>query len=126
MKRYVRIDYTVKPNVDLEELRGEIAKFVAGFRAHHQEHRYTSLQYANDPRRFTHFAELNDEVNDAIPKQPFFQRFTGYLGEKCSSGPEVIRLNCLASTAPEASIYEEKPKLFCKRSSLALSRHSRC
>ena len=109
MTRYVRIDYTVKPNVDLEELRGEIAKFVAGFRAHHEQHRYTSLQHANDPRRFTHFGELVDEVNDDLPKQPFFLRFTGYLREKCSSGPEVCRLNCVASTALEASIVEEKP-----------------
>lgn len=101
MTRYVRIDYTVKPEVNMEELKGEIREFVAGFRAHHQQHRYTSLQHAADPLRFTHFGEVVEDVTHDLQKQPFFLHFTEYLREKCSSGPEVTGLNRVASTAAE-------------------------
>jgi hypothetical protein len=32
MTKYIRIDYVVKPDVDLDELKGAIADFVAGIR----------------------------------------------------------------------------------------------
>jgi hypothetical protein len=99
--KYIRIDYTVKHDVNVEELKGEIGEFVAGFRAHHQQHRYTSLQHAADPFRFTHFGEVVEEVTHDLQKQPFFLHFTEYLREKCSSGPEVTRLNRVASTTAE-------------------------
>ena len=105
MTRYIRIDYTVKPDVNIEELKGEIGEFVTGFRTHHHQHRYTSLQYASDPLRFTHFGEVVEEVAHDLQQQPFFLHFTQYLREKCSSGPEVTRLNRVASTAAEM----EKP-----------------
>lgn len=101
MTRYIRIDYTVKPDVNIEELKREIGEFVNGFRAHHHQHRYTSLQHASDPLRFTHFGEVVEEATHDLQQQPFFLHFTAYLREKCSSGPEVTRLNRVASTAAE-------------------------
>ena len=51
MTKYIRIDYVVKRDVALDELKGAIAEFVAGIRAHHPEHRYTSYQHSSDPLR---------------------------------------------------------------------------
>ena len=101
MTRYVLIDYRVKPEVNMEELKREIGDFVAGFRAHHPQHRYTSLQHAADPLRFTHFGEVVEEATKDLQKQPFFLRFSQYLRENCSNGPEVTGLNRIASTAVE-------------------------
>ena len=104
MTKYIRIDYVVKPEVALDELKGVIAEFVAGIRTHHPEHRYTSFQHPSDPLRFIHIGEVVEEVLPDLQKQPFFLRFTGYLREQCSIGPEVTRLDRVASTvAQEAS-----------------------
>src|SRR6516164_6032955 len=99
MTRYIRIDYTVKPDVDLDQLRAAIAEFVAGMEGHHPEHRYTSFQHATDPRRFIHIGEVVEDVLPDLQQQPFFLHFTGYLREHCSSGPDVTRLNKVAMTA---------------------------
>jgi hypothetical protein len=90
MTKYIRIDYVVKPDVDLDELKGAIADFVAGIRAHHPEHRYTSFQHPSAPLRFIHIGEVVQEVLTDLQKQPFFLRFTGYLKEQCSIGPDLI------------------------------------
>lgn len=101
MTEYIRIDYVVKPEVALDELKGAIAEFVAGIHAHHPEHRYTSFQHPADRFRFIHIGEIVEEVLPDLQKQSFFQHFTGYLQERCSVGPEVIRLDRVASTAAE-------------------------
>jgi hypothetical protein len=101
MTKYIRIDYVVKPDVDLDELKGAIADFVAGIRAHHPEHRYTSFQHPSDPLRFIHIGEVVEEVLPDLQKQPFFPRFTGYLKEQCSIGPDVTRLALVASTVAQ-------------------------
>jgi hypothetical protein len=99
MTRYIRVDYTVKPDVDLDNLKAAITEFVAGIRSHHPEHRYTSFQHPADPFRFIHIGEVVEEVIPDLQKQSFFQHFTGYLRERCSAGPEVTRLDRVASTA---------------------------
>ena len=80
MTKYIRIDYVVKPDVDLDELKGAIADFVAGIRAHHPEHRYTSYQHPSDPLRFIHIGEVVEEVLPDLQKQPFFLRVTAAGG----------------------------------------------
>ena len=45
----IRVDYTVKPEVDLESVKADIYEFVAGIRSHHPERRYTSFQHPADP-----------------------------------------------------------------------------
>lgn len=101
MTKYIRVDYTVKSDVDLEELKAAIAAFVAGIRSHHPEHRYTSFQHPADPFRFIHIGEVVEEVLPDLQKQSFFQHFTGYLRERCSAGPEATRLDRVASTAAQ-------------------------
>ncbi len=77
MTKYIRVDYSVKPDVDLDELKAAIAEFVAGIRSHHPEHRYTSFQHPADPFRFIHIGEVVEEVLPDLQKQSFFQHFTG-------------------------------------------------
>jgi hypothetical protein len=95
--RSVRIEYTVRPDVDLDELTGAIAEFVAGIRAHNSEHRYTSYQQSEDHRSFVHIAELVEEVVPALQAEPFFSRFTSFLRQRCAKGPDVTELARVAS-----------------------------
>lgn len=104
MTKYIRIDYVVKPDVARDELMATIAEFVAGIRAHHPEHRYTSYQHPSDPLRFIHIGEFVEEVVPDLQKQPFFLRFTAHLKEQCSIGPDVTRLTPVASTDPEKGV----------------------
>ena len=101
MIRYIRVDYTVKPEVDLDNLKADIYEFVAGIRSHHPEHRYTSFQHPANPNRFVHIGELVEEALPDLQKQPFFRHFTEYLPGQCSVGPEVTRLERVASTAAQ-------------------------
>src|SRR5882762_11804435 len=101
MTKYIRVDYTVKADVDLDNLKAAITEFVAGIRSHHPGHRYTSFQHPADPNRFIHIGEVVEEVLPDLQKQPFFRHFTGYLRERCSVGPEVTRLDRVASTAAQ-------------------------
>jgi hypothetical protein len=102
MTKYFRVDYTVKPEVDLDELKAAIGKFVAGIRSHHPQHRYTSFQHPADPFRFIHIGEVVEEVIPDLQKQSFFRHFTEYVREQCSAGPEVTRLDRVASTAAQS------------------------
>jgi hypothetical protein len=105
MTKYIRIDYVVKSDVDLDELKGAIAEFVAGIRAHHPEHRYTSFQHPSDPFRFIHIGEFVEEVLPDLQKQPFFLHFTGHLRKQCSIGPDVTRLDRVASTINQDALF---------------------
>ena len=104
MTKYIRVDYVVKPDVALDELKVAIAEFVAGIRAHHPEHRYTSYQHPSDSLRFIHIGEFVEEVVPDLQKQPFFLRFTAHLKEQCSIGPDVSRLSPVASTVPQSGV----------------------
>jgi len=101
MTKYIRVDYTVKPEVNLGNLKAGIYEFVAGIRRHHPEHRYTSFQHPADPNRFIHIGEFVEEAIPDLQKQPFFRHFTEYLPGQCSVGPEVTRLERVASTAAQ-------------------------
>ena len=104
MTKYIHVDYTVKPDVDLDNLKVAITEFVAGIHSHHPEHRYTSFQHPADPNRFIHIGEVVEEVLPDLQKQPFFQQFTEYLPGQCSVGPEVTRLDRVASTAAYTAV----------------------
>src|SRR5258708_3307449 len=92
MKR-VCIQYTIRPDVDLDELKHAIAAFVAGIGAHDPKHHYTSFQHTDDPRRFLHIGEFVEEALPSFQTEPFFIRFTTYLRERCAAGPEVSGLD---------------------------------
>ncbi len=104
MTKYIRVDYTVKPDVDFDNLKADIYEFVDGIRSHHPEHRYTSFQHPADPNRFIHIGELAEEALPDLQKQPFSLLFTEYLPGQCSVGPEVTRLDRVASTAAQQEV----------------------
>ncbi|KAA6462859.1 hypothetical protein DYQ86_05825 [Acidobacteria bacterium AB60] len=97
MTRYVRIDYAIKPDVDLGVVKDAITEFVAGIASHHPDHRYTSFQNASEPRRFVHVGELVEEVVDSFQAAPFFLKFSQFLREHCDTKPEVTFLSRVAS-----------------------------
>jgi hypothetical protein len=74
MTKFIRVDYTVKPEVDLDNLKAGIYEFVAGIRSHHPEHRYTSFQHPTDPNR----GRLN-----------LGQHIQRRIGSQCGSGLEI-------------------------------------
>jgi len=45
-----------------------------------------------------------EEVLPDLQKQPFFRNFTEYLPGQCSVGPEVTRLDRVASTAAQPGV----------------------
>jgi hypothetical protein len=92
------IQYTIRPDVDLDQLKRTIAEFVAGIGANDPKHRYTSFQYTDDPRRFIHIGELVEDALPTFQDEPFFKRFTAYLLERCASGPEVSEIDRVATT----------------------------
>lgn len=98
MSKNVRIEYTIRPDVDLDEVKREIAEFVAGIRDHDGAHLYTSYQLVDEPTRFVHIGELDDGSVAALQQQPFFARFAGFLRERCAAGPTVTTLARVAST----------------------------
>src|SRR5579864_4531635 len=101
MTMYIRVDYTVKPDVDLNNLKAAITEFVAGIRSHHPEHRYTSFQHPADPNRFIHIGDVVEAVLPDLQKQPFCRLFTEYSPGQCSVRPEVTRVERVASTAAQ-------------------------
>ena len=94
--KYVRIEYTIRPDVDLDEVKREITDFIAAIGAHHAEHRYTSFQLEEDPRRFIHIGELVADAMPPLQAQPFFRSFADFLRARCIRGPEATL--CLAKT----------------------------
>ena len=96
--RCVRIEYTIRPEVALDELKGAITAFVDGIRAHDAGSRYTSYQIAGDERRFVHVGEFAEEVVPSLQEQSFFRQFTAFLRERCAEGPVVTALARVATT----------------------------
>jgi hypothetical protein len=97
MAQYVCIEYKIKPEIDLDEVKKHIAEFVRAIASHHPEHRYTSFQYADDSRLFMHVGELVETVVSDFQSRPFFLQFSAFLRERCESVPRVTRLTRVAS-----------------------------
>src|SRR5260370_8704916 len=87
MTKYVRIDYIVKPDVNLDELKGAIAEFVAGIGSHNPQHRYTSFQHPADRFRFIHIGEIVQELLPHLQQPSFSHPFTAYFPERASVPP---------------------------------------
>lgn len=101
-RKMFRIEYEIRPDVDLDELRAAIAEFVAGIAALDPRHRYTSYQQVASPRRFVHVADVAEDGVAALQAAPFFARFTAFLRERCLSSPDVTALTQVASTHARA------------------------
>jgi hypothetical protein len=89
MRRHVRIEYTLKPEVDVETYKTEAAAFASAIRAHHDGNAYTVYQHEKDPRRFTHLGSFEPQVVPAMQKEPWFESFTAHLRDSATNGPDV-------------------------------------
>jgi hypothetical protein len=98
--RYVRIAYTIRPDVNLDEAKAAITDFVAAIAAHHPEHRYSSFQLIDNPREFVHLGEFVEEAVADFQSRPFFQSFSDYLHKQCENSPTATSLTRVASTLP--------------------------
>ena len=74
-KQHVRVEYRLRPEVDLDQQKRDIGAFIAGIHAHRATSRYTSFQ------------------------QEFFVTFTKLLRERCVTPPEATQLSVVATTA---------------------------
>jgi quinol monooxygenase YgiN len=97
-RKHVRIEYRLKPEVDLDELHRELRTFVAAMHADSADHTYTSYQDVADPRHFVHVGDFDPDRIKPMQEQPFFQRWRAYLAPRCTSGPEATMLAPVVST----------------------------
>ena len=94
----IRISYSVRPEVNLDEVKTAITEFVAAIAAHHPGHRYSSFQFIDNPREFIHVGELVEEAVADFQSQPFFRTFSEYLHQRCNQSPKSTSLTRVAST----------------------------
>ena len=95
----VLIEYTLKPGMDVEDIKPAIEKLVAGLREHGGGALYTSYRKQGDAPSFAHVGAFPDEAQLAKAQQmPFFGEFAGFLKARCAEGPSVTNLSVVAST----------------------------
>jgi hypothetical protein len=97
-RRVVRIEYRVRPDVDLDALKQDITGFVDGIRALRATSVYTSYQDVDDPRHFVHVGEFDTDAVPELQAQEFFKRFSARQKERCVVGPDATKLAMVAST----------------------------
>jgi len=97
-KQHVRIEYRVRPEVDLDEVKRDIAVFVAGIHAHRATSRYTSFQDLKDPRHFVHVGMFDVDAVPSLTQQEFFVTFSKSLRERTVTPPEATQLSVVATT----------------------------
>lgn len=97
MRKNVRVDYTVRDDIALDEVTAAIREFVAGIAAHDPDHRYVSYQHATNPRSFTHVGSIAASRLADLQAQPFFGAFGAFLRARTERGPEVIWLEEVAT-----------------------------
>ena len=97
--KHVLIRYTVKDDVDLDELSAGITRFVAGLKETSADILYTSYRLGEDTRDFAHVGFFpSKEVLADVQSKPFFGEFASFLKERCADGPGVTFMAQVAST----------------------------
>lgn len=97
-KQHVRVEYRLRPEVDLDQQKRDIAAFVAGIHAHRATSRYTSFQDVKDPRHFVHVGMFDADAVPSLTQQEFFMTFTKLLRERCVTPPDATQLSVVATT----------------------------
>lgn len=97
-KQHVRVEYRLRPEVDLDQQKRDIEAFVAGIHAHRATSRYTSFQDMKDPRHFVHVGHFDVDAVSSLTQQEFFVTFTKLLRERSVTPPEATQLSVVATT----------------------------
>ena len=96
----VLIEYTVRPEADLEQVEAHIRDFVAGIGALDLGIGYTSHRRTGDSRRYMHLGVMPDERAQAtLQAAPFFAPFGRFLRSVTIEPPRVTWLDVIATTA---------------------------
>ena len=98
MRRHVRIEYTLRPEVDIDAYKSAVGQFVRDIHSHHASHAYAVYQHETDARRFTHVGAFDAEIVPAMQKEAWFETFTARLRQSAVNGPDVQMVAPVAST----------------------------
>jgi len=98
MRRHVRIEYTLRPEVDVDAYKTAVAQFVRDIHTHAASSAYAVYQHEKDARRFTHLGAFDPEIVPTMQKQAWFETFTAQLRQSAVNGPDVQSVAPVAST----------------------------
>lgn len=95
---HIAVEYTVKDDVDLDEVKALIRGFVADVRSIDIGVHYRSM-HRPDSRSFIHVISVDDpDTLKQLQSQEFFKAFGPQLSSRCAEGPTVTRLQLVAQT----------------------------
>jgi len=97
-RKHLRLEYRLRPDVDVEAYLPEVQKFVANMRDHDASHDYTSYRDVKDPRHFVHVGHFDAEVVERMQTQDWFKGFTAHLRTLVVAPPDVTMLAQVATT----------------------------
>jgi quinol monooxygenase YgiN len=97
-RKHMRLEYRLRPDVDVEAYLPEVKKFVANMHDHDASHDYTSYRDAKDPRHFVHVGHFDADAVERMQTQDWFKGFTAYLRTVVVAPPDVTMLAEVATT----------------------------
>jgi quinol monooxygenase YgiN len=97
-RQNVRIEYRIRPEVEIAQVEQAIGQFVTGIREHDADHTYTSYRDTKDARHFVHVGSFARAATANLQAQPFFKAFTEALRGWTVAPPDVTMLEPVAST----------------------------
>jgi quinol monooxygenase YgiN len=97
-RKHLRLEYRIRPDVDVDAYLPEVKKFVANMRDHDASHDYTSYRDLKDPRHFVHIGHFDAAAVERIQTEAWFKNFTAYLRTLTVAAPDATMLSQVATT----------------------------
>jgi len=97
-RKHLRLEYRLRPDVDVDAYLPEVKKFVANMRDHDASHDYTTYRDVKDTHHFVHVGHFDADVAERMQTQDWFKGFTAHLRTLTVAPPEVTMLAQVAST----------------------------
>jgi quinol monooxygenase YgiN len=97
-RKHLRLEYRIRPDVDVDAYLPEVKKFVANMRDHDASHDYTTYRDVKDPRHFVHVGHFDADVAERMQTQDWFKTFTAHLRTLTINPPDVTMLAQVAAT----------------------------
>jgi quinol monooxygenase YgiN len=97
-RKHLRLEYRLRPDVDVEAYLPEVKKFVANMRDHDASHDYTTYRDVKDPHHFVHIGHFDPEAVESMQTQDWFKGFTAHLRTLVIAPPDATMLSQVATT----------------------------
>jgi quinol monooxygenase YgiN len=97
-RKHFRLEYRLRPDVDVDAYLPDVKKFVANMRDHDASHDYTSYRDAKDPRHFVHVGHFDADAVERMQTEDWFKTFTAHLRTLTVAPPEATMLAQVATT----------------------------